>query len=479
MGDPTGFIQYKRQTNAERSPAERIRDFKEFHIEVHADERRRQGARCMDCGTPFCHSGYGCPVDNLIPEWNDLIYQDRWREAYERLRKTNDFPEYTGRVCPAPCESACVLGINEPAVTIKDNEHAISDRALREGWVVPNPPAVRTGRKVAIVGSGPAGLAAANQLNQAGHSVVVYERHDRIGGLLMYGIPNMKLDKELVIQRNAIMEAEGVRFCPNVEVGVNYDPHQLLAENDAVLLACGATIPRDLPIDGRDLANIHFAMDFLHANTKSLLDSNLTDGKYISAKGKDVVVLGGGDTGTDCIGTAIRHGARSITNFELLPQPAPHRTAEHPWPQYPLMLREDYGHSEARAKFGKDPRQFARLTKKFSGNGSVQALETVQVEWHKAIDGKRTMREVPNSTKRHKADLVLLAMGFIGTQPDLPKMLQIQTDPRTNIQAEFGNFRTSNAKVFAAGDARRGQSLVVWAIKEGREAARAINAFLA
>lgn len=478
MGKPTGFMEYQRRGVADREPLERINDFNEFHKEIDEPERQEQGARCMDCGVPFCQSSYGCPVDNLIPEWNDLVYRGRWEDAWKRLMKTNNFPEYTGRVCPAPCESACVLGINEPPVTIKDNECAIIDNAYDAGLMVPRIPEVRTGRRVAIVGSGPAGLAAADQLNQAGHLVTVFERDDRIGGLLMYGIPNMKLDKNLVEKRNALMSAEGIEFRPGVEVGKDIDPARLVEEYDAVLLACGATNPRDLPAPGREKAGIHFAMEFLRANTKSLLDSNFADGSYISAKDKHVIVIGGGDTGNDCIGTSVRHGAASITNFELLPEPAPHRTPEQPWPTYPRLKKMDYGHEEVAARDGSDPRVYSILTKEFIGNGKVEGIRTVRVQWKKAPGERPTFEEIPGSEEQWKADLVLLAMGFLGPEAHIGEALGVETDPRSNFQAEYERFSTSVPKVFAAGDARRGQSLVVWAIKEGRGAAREIDRYL-
>jgi len=480
MGKPTGFMEYARTPIPDRAPAERIKDFDEFHLEVERDERQRQGARCMDCGVPFCHSSYGCPVDNLIPEWNDLIFRGLWREAYLRLRKTNNFPEFTGRVCPAPCETACVLGINEPAVTIKHNEAYIINLAYENGWVVPAPPAVRTGKRVAVVGSGPAGLAAADQLNQAGHTVTVYERDDRIGGLLMYGIPNMKLDKVLVQKRVDIMAAEGIRFVTGVPVGRDLSAQQIRAENDALVLACGATNPRDLPAPGRQLAGIHFAMDFLHANTKSLLDSGLADGGYVSAKGKHVVVIGGGDTGNDCIGTAMRHGCASLTNFEVLPAPPEERNEEFPWPLYPRLLKFDYGHEEAATVFGKDPREYAILTKEFLGDdhGRVRAIRTVRVEWQKDSQGKWSMKEVAGTEQEFKADLVLLAMGFLGPEDDIIQELALEKDPRGNVKAAFGRFASSLPGVYAAGDMRRGQSLVVWAIKEGRTAAREVDRYL-
>jgi glutamate synthase (NADPH/NADH) small chain len=479
-------MEFERQTVKDRSPEERIKDFDEFHTHLDEKERQDQGARCMDCGIPFCQSNYGCPVDNLIPEWNDLIYQGRWDEAFHRLMKTNNFPEYTGRVCPAPCESACVLGINEPPVTIKDNEVTIIDRAYDNGLMKPQPPTSRTGKRVAIVGSGPAGLAAADQLNKAGHLVTVFERADRIGGLLMYGIPNMKLDKKLVEQRNSIMAAEGIEFRTGVTVGKDIDPDQLASEYDAVLLACGATRPRDLPVPGRELAGIHFAMEFLHANTKTLLDNGgvidhaTANGGFISAQGKNVVVIGGGDTGNDCIGTSMRHGCAGLVNFELLPKPASARNEEYPWPIYPRLYKQDYGHQEVDATFGNDPREYSILTKEFidDGNGHVAGIKTVRVEWSKPKGERPTFTEVPGSEEEWKADLVLLALGFLGPEQQIVENMQLDTDPRSNIAAEYEVFSTNREKIFAAGDARRGQSLVVWAIKEGRGAAREIDRFL-
>jgi glutamate synthase (NADPH/NADH) small chain len=480
MGKPTGFKEIPRQPVPYRDPLERVRDFDEFLVVVPDEHLRQQGARCMDCGVPFCQSNTGCPIDNLIPEWNDLVYRNRWREALDRLHKTNNFPEFTGRVCPAPCEGACVLGITDPPVTIKNIECAIADRGFAEGWIQPRPPAVRTGKRVAVVGSGPAGLAAAAQLNQAGHTVTVYERDDRIGGLLMYGIPNMKLDKAIVQRRVDILQAEGIRFVTGAHVGVNVDPQQLLRDHDALLLACGATRPRDLPIPGRGLEGIHFAMEFLHKNTKSLLDSRLQDGRYISAKDRDVIVIGGGDTGTDCIGTALRHGCRSLINFELLDRPPQTRAPDNPWPQWPRIYRVDYGHAEAAARFGADPREFAILSKAFFGDaqGRVAGIETVRVQWSTGENGRLQMREIPGTEQLFKCDLVLLAMGFLGPEDTLAEQLGLQRDERSNFKAEYGKYATNVPGVFAAGDCRRGQSLVVWAINEGREAAREIDRFL-
>ncbi len=480
MGKPTGFMEYRKQTLEDREPLDRIHDFNEFHISLSDQARKLQAARCMDCGVPFCQSSYGCPLDNLIPEWNHLVYLEQWQKAWERLLKTNNFPEFTGWVCPAPCETACVLGINEPAVTIEDNERAIIDRAYRNGWMVPRPPVQRTGKRVAIVGSGPAGLAAADQLNKAGHTVTVYERADRIGGLLMYGIPNMKLDKRFVKRRINLMTAEGVTFRPGVWVGRNVDPRRLRKQHDVMLLACGSTRPRDMNVPGRDLDGVHFAMDFLRSNTKSFLDSGHTDGDYISAKDKKVIVIGGGDTGNDCIGTAIRHGCVSMTNFELLPKPPVERNAQFPWPVYPRLYKVDYGHEEAAAAFGRDPREYGINTKEFVGDGSgrLKAVRTVRVSWSRNEQGRWVMDEVPGSEETWEADLVLLALGFLGPEEQVLETLGVETDPRGNVNATFDWFATNLDGVFAAGDCRRGQSLVVWAITEGRRAAREIDRYL-
>ena len=479
MGKPTGFKEFDREKVKWRLPIVRVNDYGEIYTEPEEEQLRTQGARCMDCGVPFCQSATGCPIDNLIPEWNDLVYQGRWRDAVDRLHKTNNFPEFTGRVCPAPCEGACVLGITNPPVTIKNIENAIIDRAFDEGWVTANPPQWRTGKSVAIIGSGPAGLAAADQLNKAGHAVTVYERADRIGGLLTYGIPNMKLDKGVVQRRLDLMLAEGVKFVTGADVGQNVDPRQLMAENHALLLSTGATNPRDLPIPGRKLNGVHFAMEFLTANTASLLDSNHADGKFISAKGKRVVVIGGGDTGCDCIGTSLRHGCTQLVNFELLDKPPQDRASDNPWPQWPKTFRVDYGHEEAEEKFGSDPREYCILSKEFidDGKGSVTGIKTVRVQWINK-DGRMTMEEVVGSEEVIGADLVLLAMGFLGPEHAVSNLLGIELDPRSNYKAEHGKFTTNVPGVFAAGDCRRGQSLVVWAINEGRGAARAIDMYL-
>lgn len=480
MGKPTGFKEYDRKKVPWRLPVVRLGDYEEVYTEPDEEQLREQGARCMDCGVPFCQSATGCPIDNLIPEWNDLVYQGRWKDASDRLHKTNNFPEFTGRTCPAPCEGACVLGITDPPVTIKNIENAIVDRAFAEGWIVPRPPVKRTGKRVAVVGSGPAGLAAADQLNRVGHRVTVFERADRIGGLLMYGIPNMKLDKQVVQRRLDLLRAEGVEFVTNADVGKNVDPRKLLSEYDALLLATGATTPRDLPIPGRELQGVHFAMEFLRANTKSLLDSNHTDRQFISAEGKKVVVIGGGDTGTDCIATSLRHGCTQLINFELLDRPPEARAADNPWPQWPRIFRVDYGHEEATERFGKDPREYCILSKEFvdDGQGNVNGIRAVHVEWSKGDNGRPQMKEIEGSEHIVDADLVLLAMGFLGPEQYIADALGLATDPRSNYAAEHGQFTTSIEGVFAAGDCRRGQSLVVWAINEGRGAARAIDIYL-
>ena len=479
MGKTTGFMEFARTAAPCRDAAARLLDFQEIYTEHDFGRLQVQGARCMDCGVPFCQSEDGCPIHNLIPEWNDLAYRGHWREALDRLHETNNFPEFTGRVCPAPCEGACVLGITDPAVTIKNIEMAIADRGFAEGWIVPRPPKRRTGRRVAVVGSGPAGLAAAQQLNRAGHEVSVYERADRIGGLLMYGIPNMKLDKtEIVERRIRLLREEGVRFRTDSPVadGANgsVDAQALAECCDAVLLATGATLPRDLPVPGRDLEGVHFAMEFLTRNTKSLLDSGLADSGHISAKDRHVVVIGGGDTGTDCIGTALRHGCKSLVNFELFPRPPAKRAPGNPWPSWPVIFRTDYGHEESAAKFGADPRVYLISSTEFlGGNGRVTGIRTTDV---RLKNGK--FEPQPGSEREWPADLVLLALGFLGPEREVSDSLGLAYDPRGNYQAECGKYRTSAENVFAAGDCRRGQSLVVRAINEGREAAREIDRHL-
>ncbi|KAF5732416.1 NADH-dependent glutamate synthase 1 isoform 1 [Tripterygium wilfordii] len=488
VADPVkhrGFVAYEREGVQYRDPNVRMNDWKEVMEQtLPGPLLKTQSARCMDCGTPFCHQeNSGCPLGNKIPEFNELVYQNRWHEALDRLLETNNFPEFTGRVCPAPCEGSCVLGIIENPVSIKNIECAIIDKAFEEGWMVPRHPPLRSGRRVAIVGSGPAGLAAADQLNRMGHWVTVYERADRIGGLMMYGVPNMKTDKVDIVQRRVnLMAEEGINFVVNANVGLDplYSLDRLREENDAIVLAVGATKPRDLPVPGRDLSGVYFAMEFLHANTKSLLDSNHQDGNYISAKGKKVVVIGGGDTGTDCIGTSIRHGCSSVVNLELLSQPPQTRAPGNPWPQWPRVFRVDYGHQETAAKFGKDPRSYEVLTKRFIGdeNGVVKGLELVRVQWEKDASGKFQFNEVEGSEEIIEADLVLLAMGFLGPESTLADKLSLERDNRSNFKADYGRFSTNVEGVFAAGDCRRGQSLVVWAISEGRQTAAQVDKFL-
>ncbi|KAJ3166774.1 glutamate synthase [NADH] [Irineochytrium annulatum] len=475
-----GFMKYKRQTDSYRNARRRVKDYNEINMRLSVDELKVQAARCMDCGVPFCQSDTGCPIGNIIPKWNDLVFKDQWRDALHRLLMTNNFPEFTGRVCPAPCEGACVLGINELPVSIKSIECAIIDRAFEEGWMLPQPPKVRTGKRIAVVGSGPAGLAAADQLNKAGHHVTVYDRNDRFGGLLMYGIPNMKLDKRIVQRRIDLMEAEGIKFVPNAAVGTDVSALQLKEENDVLLLATGATWPRDLKVPNRELDGIHFAMEFLQRNTKSLLDSELADGAYLSAKGRKVIVIGGGDTGTDCIGTSLRHGATSIVNFELLPQPPKSRAPDNPWPQFPRVFKVDYGHAEVEVVHGKDPREYQILTKEFIGdeNGRVKGVKTVKVEWTKDEKGAWRMKEVAGSEHIFEADLVLLAMGFLGPQAEIMEQLAVKRTPQSNVETAKGRYASSVPGVFAAGDCRRGQSLIVWGINEGRQAAREIDMYL-
>ena len=486
MGKPTGFMEYQRELPADRSPLERTKDWKEFHDHFPIVKLQEQGGRCMDCGVPFCHTGEliggmaaGCPINNLIPEWNDLVYRDLWKEALERLHKTNNFPEFTGRVCPAPCEGSCVLGIIEPPVTIKNIESSIVDKGWEEGWIQAEPPETRTGKKVAVIGSGPAGLSCAAQLNRVGHTVTVYERSDRIGGLLMYGIPNMKLDKELVQRRVDVMAEEGISFVTNTAIGDDIPATQLRDEFDATVLCCGATKPRELPIEGRDLGGIHLAVPFLHQNTKSLLDSGHKDGNYISAKDKHVIVIGGGDTGTDCVGTSLRHGCKTLNQFEILPRPPDEREPNNPWPEWPKIYRLDYGQEEAQARFGDDPRTYLIMTEKFVGdeNGNVKELHTVDIDWDFS-SGRPAPVKKEGTERIWPGELVLLAMGFLGPEDTIVEQLKLDRDDRSNVKAEHGEYATSLEGVFAAGDMRRGQSLVVWAINEGRGAARECDRYL-
>ncbi len=487
MSKITGFMTYAREGAGERPIPERVRDWQPLHLHLPDERLQTQAARCMDCGIPFCHKGQllngmttGCPLNNLIPEWNDLIYRGLWRQAYDRLHKTNNFPEFTGLVCPAPCEAACTLGITDPAVTIKNIEYAIIERAFDEGWVEPPAPARRTGKRVAIIGSGPAGLACAEQLNTVGHAVTVFERADRPGGLLMYGIPNMKLDKRLVERRIDVLRAGGIAFKTGVTVGVDVPADELRRDFDAIVLCTGATRPRDLAAPGRELGGIHFAMDFLGPNTRSLLDSDHADGRYLSAAGQDVIVIGGGDTGTDCVATALRHGCRSLVQFEILPQPPEERASDNPWPQWPKVYKLDYGQAEAAVVFGDDPRTYAVQTVELLGdaNGCLRGLRTVDVAWVSNGDGRQSPQPVPGSEREWPAQMVILALGFLGPEGELPAALGVAQDGRSNLAAPYGRFETNAPGVFAAGDARRGQSLVVWAIHEGRAAAREVDRWL-
>ncbi len=470
MGKVTGFIELERVQEVALPPAERLRNYREFVLTLKGDEASRQGARCMDCGIPFCMSG--CPINNVIPDWNDLVYRQQWRAALDVLHSTNNFPEFTGRVCPAPCEAACTLNLNDDPVGIKSIEHFIIDRGWEEGWVAPQPAAVKTGKRVAVIGSGPAGLACAQQLARAGHDVVVFEKADRIGGLLRYGIPDFKMEKHLIDRRMAQMSVEGVTFRPGVEVGNDMSAEDILAQFDAVVMAGGAEAPRDLPVPGRDLGGVHFAMEFLPQQNRVIAGDELES--QIRATGKHVVVIGGGDTGSDCVGTSNRHGAKSVTQFELLPQPPEHENKPLTWPYWPIKLRTSSSHEEGCA------RDWAVATKRFEGKGGrVEKLVAVRVEWGKGPDGQMKMVEVPGSELELKADLVLLAMGFTG--PGSAAMLErfgVARDARTNVAASTDDYRTSVDKVFAAGDMRRGQSLVVWAIREGRQCARAVDEFL-
>lgn len=484
MGKTTGFLEYRRTLPVLRDPVRRLADWQEFHMPMPGDEIAEQAARCMNCGVPFCHVGersetglaVGCPIHNLIPDWNDLVYRGRWEEAYRLLSRTNNFPEFTGRVCPAPCESSCVLGINEEPVMIKEIEQAIVDRAFQEGWIVPNPPTERTGKRVAVIGSGPAGLTCADELNRYGHSVVVFERSDRIGGLLMYGIPNMKLDKSIVDRRTALMAAEGVEFRPGVNVGADLSADDLKREFDAVVFCLGAGKPRDLPIEGRDLRGVHFAMDYLTAATRKLENP---DAVGIDAANKNVIVIGGGDTGTDCIATSLRFGCRSVTQFEIMDRP-PDRIHDHNnWLSHVRTFTRDYGQAEAQAAHGDDPRRFNIGTKRFTGgdDGNLAGLETVPLEWKKR-NGRLEKVENAGNFKLWKADMVLLAMGFTGVeQSGLFDDLGLELTDRGTVAVNDSK-QTNVPGIFAAGDCERGQSLVVWAIADGRKAANGVHAYL-
>ncbi|MDE7354564.1 MAG: glutamate synthase subunit beta [Acetatifactor sp.] len=485
MGKPTGFMEYERKTGKAIAPKERILNFREFHIPLSAQEQQKQGARCMECGVPFCQAGViiegmasGCPLHNLIPEWNDLVYSGNWEQAYNRLKKTNNFPEFTSRVCPALCEAACTCGHYGEAVTTKENEHGIIEYAYAAGIAGAHPPKVRTGKRVAVVGSGPAGLAAADQLNKRGHHVTVYERDDRIGGLLMYGIPNMKLEKSVIERKIAVMQEEGVEFVTNADIGKDIKAAKLLKEYDRVILACGARQPRDIHAPGRDAAGIYFAVDYLSGVTKSLLDSDLKDQKFVSPKGRHVVVIGGGDTGNDCVGTCIRLGAASVTQLEMMPKAPDTRAADNPWPEWPKVSKTDYGQEEAIAVFGHDPRIYQTTVKEFlkDKNGNLNGLLTVRLEQAKdEKTGRIVPKEAAGSEKKIPADLVLIAAGFLGSEKYAADAFGVKQNERTNVQTKPGKYETSAANVFACGDMRRGQSLVVWAIREGREAAMEVD----
>lgn len=488
MGKATGFMEYEREESAAIKPKERIKNFDEFHTPLSLEKQRTQAARCMDCGVPFCQAGMmikgmasGCPLNNLIPEWNDLLYNGNWQQAYNRLHKTSNFPEFTSRVCPALCEKACTCGLNGEAVCTKENEKAIIEKAYDEGWAAPKPPKVRTDKRIAVVGSGPSGLAVADQLNRRGHLVTVYERSDRVGGLLRYGIPNMKLEKHIIDRKIEVMKAEGVTFITDANIGENVKAKKLLEEYDSVVLACGASNPRDIKAPGRDANGIYFAVDFLKSTTKSLLDSGLTDGKYISAKGKNVIVIGGGDTGNDCVGTSIRHGCKSIMQLEMMPKPPVDRLPNNPWPQWPKVLKTDYGQEEAIAVFGEDPRVYQTTVKEFikDKKGNLCKVKLVKLEPKKdEKTGRMMMSEVAGSEYEVDCELVLIAAGFLGTQKYVSDAFGVELNERTNVKTAPGKFATNVDKVFTAGDMHRGQSLVVWAIREGRDAAREVDEYL-
>lgn len=485
MGKPTGFLDYKREVSSAETPKSRIRHFNEFHEHLSEEKQKLQGARCMDCGIPFCQSGVdlcgmtsGCPLHNLIPEWNDLVYTGNLQEAYNRLHKTNNFPEFTARVCPALCEKACTCGMNGDPVSTLENEYAIIENAYKEGYAGAKPPKVRTDKKVAVVGSGPAGLAVADMLNRRGHLVTVYERADRIGGLLMYGIPNMKLEKRFVDRKINVMKEEGITFVTNADIGKTIKAEQLLKEFDRVVLACGAANPRDLKAPGRDAKGIYFAVDFLSRNTKSLLDSDFQDGKYIETKGKNVVIVGGGDTGNDCLGTSIRHGAKSVVQFEMMPKAPDERTDDNPWPEWPKVCKTDYGQEEAIALWGQDPRVYETTVKEFikDKNGDLKAVKTVKLSWKKDPEtGRMKMEEIAGSEKTYDCDILIIAAGFLGTEKYVADAFKVELDERTNVRTEADKYATSSDKVFTAGDMHIGQSLVVKAIRQGRECAREVD----
>ena len=490
MGKKTGFLDYQRCGNPAIDPLERVQNFNEFHPMLPEAERRKQGGRCMDCGVPFCQAGMnlggagysGCPLHNLIPEWNDMIYQGNYPHALARLLKTSNFPEFTSRVCPALCEAGCTCGLNGEAVTVKENEFFLVEYGFDQGLIQPRVPEVRTSKRVAVVGSGPSGLAVADQLNHRGHWVTVFERSDRVGGLLMYGIPNMKLEKQIVQRRVDLMAREGVTFVTSADVGNTTSAQSLLEEFDAVVLCCGASNPRNLSGPGRDeCQGIYFAVDFLKANTKSLLDSNLTDGNYISCKGKDVVIVGGGDTGNDCIGTAIRHGCKSVTAIEMMPKAPDQRAENNPWPQWPRVCKTDYGHEEAIAVFGADPRRYQTTVKEFlpDEQGNLRAVKIVHLKPEAdPKTGRTSMVEIPGTEEELPCDILLIAAGFLGTQSYVAEAFGVELDGRTNVKTAPGHYKTNVEKVFTAGDMHRGQSLVVWGVAEGRAAAQEVDEYL-
>ena len=488
MGKPTGFLEYERVEAKAVAPKERIKNFNEFHTPLSEAEQRCQSARCMDCGVPFCQSGMtikgmtsGCPLNNLIPEWNDLVYTGNWEQAYNRLHKTSNFPEFTSRVCPALCEKACTCGLNGDAVCTKENEMAIIEHAYANGLAGPKPPKARTGKRIAVIGSGPSGLAVADQLNQRGHLVTVYERADRIGGLLRYGIPNMKLEKHIIDRKLNVMKDEGVEFVTEANIGQSIKAKKIMDDYDAVVLAVGASNPRDINAPGRDADGIYFAVDFLTATTKSLLDSDLTDGKYISAKDKNVIVIGGSDTGNDCVGTCIRHGCKSVTQLEMMPKAPDVRSESNPWPQWPLVCKTDYGQEEAIAVFGHDPRIYTTTVKEFKKDKKGKLCKVVTVQLESKVDeatGRRMMVPVDGTEKELPCELVLIAAGFLGTQKYLTDAFGVEVNQRTNIKTDDGKFATNVAGVFAAGDCHTGQSLVVKAIRQGRDCAREVDKYL-
>ena len=488
MGKATGFLEYERSESSASEPLERIRNFNEFHTPLSEDKRRQQAARCMDCGVPFCQNGKllcgmmsGCPLNNLIPEWNDLLYRGHKEQALSRLLMTNNFPEFTSRVCPALCEKACTCGLNGDPVTVKENENSIIEYGFSQGLIKPNIPQVRSGKKIAVIGSGPSGLAVADTLNHRGHSVTVFERSDRIGGLLMYGIPNMKLEKQVIERRTELMRAEGVTFVTNADVGNNVSADEILSGFDAAVLCCGSSNPRDIKAEGRDANGIYFAVDFLRSTTRSLLDSNLSDGKYISAKDKNVVIIGGGDTGNDCVGTSVRHGCKSVVQIEMMPKLPDERAENNPWPEWPRVCKTDYGQEEAAAVFGNDPRIYETTVKEFikDENGSLCAVKTVKLKFENDPEsGRRVPREIEGSEQVIPCELCLIAAGFLGCQSYVAEAFGVELNQRTNIKTENGKFSTNVEKVFTAGDMHIGQSLVVRAIREGRDAARAVDEYL-